>query len=100
MALGHRPYTEKRAYVRMQMDCPMDYAPPGAPPRKARCVNLSVGGVLFETDERLDLGQHLDIQVQPSIPISPPLSAVVEVVRVEEAPRGAFRIAGMITQVM
>ncbi len=99
MALG-RGYTEKRAYVRMQMDCPMEYGLPGAPKRMATCLNLSVGGLLFETDEPIPLGQRLSIKVMPSIPISPPLSATVEVLRVEDgARRGSYRIAGLITEV-
>ncbi len=99
MPLGNRPFTEKRAYVRMRMDCPMDYRREGAPRRPATCLNLSVGGVLFRTDEPIDVGQRLAIHVTPTLPISPPLAATVEVLRVEQPVPGTYHVAGVITDV-
>ena len=69
--------------------------------RVGNCVNLSATGVLFEAEEALAPGDAVKIELVPKLTLSPPLIAMVKILRVE--PRrvgGGFRLAGTIERVL
>lgn len=95
-----RTFAEKRDFIRMTVDCSMSYRAIGAGDnRTGRCINLSAKGVLFSAPETLPLGTELKIKIEPQVKISPPLSATAEVVRVEKAGAGDYRVAAAITAI-
>lgn len=60
--------------------------------------NLSAGGLLFETERALSVGQELRVRVLPEHQHIPPLTATLRVTRVE--PEGAgFLVAGELLDV-
>jgi len=93
----HRSYDEKRTSVRMQMDCPIFYRVVDSNGANAgMCINLSVEGMLLETDRKYPVGTKLEVSMEPELPISPPFSAVMEVIRVHPKDNGAFQLAGIL----
>ena len=79
-----RDYDEKRDFFRMAADCPLTYkTPTNGSMHPGRCINLSAGGVLFATDETLDSGTQIEINITPDRSVVPPLNAIVEVIRNE-----------------
>ncbi len=79
-----RDYSEKRDYIRMTIDCKVSYKEIGSDEFKTgSSKNLSGKGLLFSTDREIKIGTLLDIDVTASNDVTPPLAAIVEVVRVE-----------------
>ncbi len=98
---------ERRAAVRIPVNCPMVYRLRDIPTRfSATCLDLSVEGICFETDKPLAVGTELEVRIEPGLTISPPLNARFRVLRCnkldnveEKSPRG-FRIAGCIEEIL
>ncbi len=87
---------ERRRFIRMQAECKMTYRfPQSAEVFEATCQNLSGGGLLFITTHPLDPGKALEIRIAPANPVTPPLEAFVEVMRVEERD-GKYEVAATI----
>lgn len=79
-----RDYSEKRDYIRMTIDCKVSYKEIGSNEYKTgNSKNLSGRGLLFSADREIKIGTLLDIDVTAANDITPPLAAIVEVVRVE-----------------
>lgn len=79
-----RDYSEKRDYIRMTIDCKVSYKEIGSNEYKTGdSKNLSGKGLLFSTDREIKIGTLLDIDVTSANDITPPLAAIVEVVRIE-----------------
>lgn len=95
--LGSRHYIEKRDFMRMAIDCPVDYqlSESNSSLKSGTCINLSANGILFQCDDRYKEGTVLDISVRPQHSISPPFNAKMKVIRVEpQAENNGFNIAG------
>lgn len=79
-----RTYSEKRNYVRMQLNCPVQVTElEGEFPQsyEAICVNLSSQGILLRADRSYLTGTPLKINIKPRLEISPPFTAMIEVIR-------------------
>ena len=96
-----RDYTEKRDFIRVPVACNMTFRVPGSEQRhQAMTTNLSGKGVQFETGHQISPGHSLEITVIPGLPTTPPLHALVEVVRVAPAERGdRFLVAAAIQEI-
>lgn len=87
---------EKRSYFRMQMNCPMYVSSEdGSFRMQGTCINLSIKGILMELDSSVPTGSSLIIKIEPELDISPALSGLLEVLRVEYQPEtGKYHVAG------
>jgi hypothetical protein len=95
MNLANRSYAEKRNFIRMRVDIPVDVKL--APDVKSlpvevklgqqrqwagKCHNLSGGGMLISVPEPLPLGVELEVTVSSHHGHSPMLKALTKVCRV------------------
>ena len=62
----------------------------------ALCLDISASGILFETSEAADVGRALEIRTFPADRITPPLTALIEVIRCTKTDEGHYRIVGAI----
>ncbi len=87
---------ERRQFIRMQTQCKMTYRFPHSTEMfTATCHNLSGAGVMFTTDRPIEPGRALEIRISPANNVTPPLEALVEVLRVEDND-GEYEIAAEI----
>jgi len=90
-------YEEKRRFPRMKCNCAMSFKRVASGNQAhARCVDISASGIQFEGEEPVELGRALEIRTFPADRITPPITALVEVVRCTEASQGRYRIACVI----
>ena len=91
-------HSEKRNYFRMQLNCPVYISTEnGTRQQSGVCINLSVKGILIELDEEIQVGASLIIKLEPGLDISPALSGVVEVLRVQQNKEtGKYLIGGLL----
>jgi hypothetical protein len=92
---------EKRNFPRIRIKCDVTYRQAGSGiVSKGICHDLSGSGILFIAKDPLTVGARLEISVVPQNKITPPLDAIIEVVRTEPgAQAGQYKIAGAIQQV-
>ncbi len=87
---------ERRRFIRMQTQCKMTFRiPQSTETFPATCQNLSGAGVMFTTDHPVDPGMALEITICPANNVTPPLEALVEVLRVEDKD-GEYEVAAEI----
>jgi hypothetical protein len=92
-------YSEKRAFIRMPMQCPVSMREFSSQAGEtAQLLDLSASGVRFISPRALHAGAHLQITVHPANPITPPLEAAVAVLRCEPID-GGFDIGASIVEI-
>lgn len=93
---------ERRRHRRMEMNCPLCYRNGAMPSRRVgNCVNLSASGILFEAPDPLAVGDEVRVEVLPRLRLSPPLAALVKVLRVEAMAGGrGYRVAATIENLL
>lgn len=75
-------YSEKRDFYRMALNCKARYrVEGGSAVEQATVKDLSAGGLQLQTTSEVDAGATLNVEIQPGKSITPPLHAVVEVIR-------------------
>lgn len=97
--LNSRQYIEKRDFMRMALNCPVNYESTLSRRGKktGTCVDLSANGISFLCDDKISVGDELDISVKPQLAISPPFNATMTVIRVEQQGlSNTYSIAGII----
>ncbi len=83
---------ENRQYPRLAVDCGIVWRPVDDDATRIGVTrNISGNGVLFVAAERPAIGDRMEITVNTGTLSIPPLNALVEVVRVEEAVPAAAR---------
>ena len=89
MSLDDQDYAEKRDFIRMFINAPVDYAIADSDDWKSGIgKDLSGGGLSFTTEGNLsesDLseGDKVDVKLHPITPVTPPLEAKVTVIRID-----------------
>ena len=98
MNMSERNYTEKRNFIRMKVDTPVDLVIAGSAARtvKAICKDLSGTGMLVETEEALELGTELVVSITTG---KNPFEADAEVTRSRTATNGKFIIGLKIKEI-
>lgn len=86
MNLANRAYQEKRSFIRMRVDTPIEIKVDGRPALSGVCHNLSGGGMLVSISETLPLGTQLEVSVSSNHGHSPVLKALAQVSRVDSQP--------------
>jgi hypothetical protein len=90
-------YDEKRDYIRMDVDCKVTYKLIDSDEVKTgRCLSLSGSGVSFVAESSFDVGLAMEVNVLPENPVTPSMTAYIEVVRSIAQEEGTFEIAGII----
>jgi hypothetical protein len=89
MNMSERNYTEKRNFIRMKVDTPVDLTLAGDNPRliRAVCKDLSGTGMLVETEEALEIGTTLTVAITSG---KNPFEADAEVTRSRTSSNGRF----------
>jgi len=97
--LNSRHYIEKRDFMRMALNCPVNYQSTSSSQEQktGTCVDLSANGISFLCADKIAVGDELDISVKPQLAISPPFNAIMTVVRVEQqGSSNTYCVAGVI----
>lgn len=94
--------TEKRKFMRMEMDCPLSYSDlEGLRTREGKCINLSAKGIAFEAPESFPLGAELKVCLVPKLDMTPPFSAKIKIVRAERnSAKHNYTLAAQIEEVI
>lgn len=99
MVFGGSDYDEKRGFHRMGIECPMTFKVDGAGDKYVgTALDLSATGVRIESPVEVSVGTTIHINIAPDQAIVPPLSATVEVLRVDRNGDGSFDIGGEIRE--
>ena len=90
-------YQEKRRFPRVKANCAMSFKRVACGSQAhALCVDISASGLMFEADEAVEPGRALEVRTFPGDRATPPITALVEVLRCAESSEGRYRIAGVI----
>jgi len=89
---------EKRIIPRIAVTCQINYKKVNESEfKQGTAKNISSNGVLFESDDEIEVGTIMEIKVIPGTASIPPLGAIIEVIRVNPVESGDnFEIAGLI----
>ena len=86
MSLANRAYSEKRNFIRMRIDSPVDIHLEEEDDIQGLCCDLSGGGMAVEVSRALPVGTALTISLSSSHGHSPMLKARAHVARVSAGP--------------
>ena len=97
-----KDFSEKRDYIRMTAECEIAFTDPDSSLRHhGLSKNLSGRGVLFETSKKVDAGTLAELTVSPENTATPPLNAIVEIIRVlPTADKNIFSVAARIKEII
>ena len=90
MNLASKDYSEKRNFIRMKVDTPVNIkVVSGEEEYEGICRDLSGGGLLVELSAPLPVGTLADVSITSSHGHNPMLQAKVRVNRVESQPEAS-----------
>lgn len=97
-----REYDEKRDFIRIDIDCKIEYRKTASTDDAltGQILNLSGRGMMFVSDIELEKNSSFEINVKPANALTPSLHANVKVVRVvrqRHAP--GFEIGAVIKEI-
>ena len=97
-----RDYDEKRDFIRVSVDCGLTFREKQDDvEEEGQARNLSGRGMLFIAPRELPVDEMLEVTITPENEVTPPLHAMVKVVRVDKQRRGeGFEIGAIIKQVL
>ncbi len=91
---------EKRDFVRMFIDAPVDFALEGTGNWfQGIGKDLSGGGISFSSQQQLSEGDKIDVKLHPITPVTPPLDASAVVTRVAQGKDGDYIISTKIEKI-
>lgn len=101
MSVNDQDYGEKRDFIRMFINAPVDFTIIGTDDWKTGTgIDLSGGGLSFTTEHGLSEGDKVDIKLHPITPVTPPLEAKVTVIRADEDAEGKYTISTKIDEIV
>ncbi len=93
-------YDEKRNYIRMNVDCDITYKlVDSSEEKRGRCTSLSGAGLSFIADSPFEPGLAMDVCIEPKKSLTPPMSALIEVVRCTAKDDDQYEIAAIIKNI-
>ncbi|MFT5452906.1 MAG: hypothetical protein ACI9N9_002404 [Enterobacterales bacterium] len=105
MSLDDQDYAEKRDFIRMFINAPVNYAIADSGDWKSGIgKDLSGGGLSFTTEGSLSEGglsegDRVDVKLHPITPVTPPLEAKVTVIRIDTEEDGRNIISTKIDRI-
>ena len=101
MSVKDHDYDEKRNFIRMFINAPVDFAIKDTNDWKTGTgIDLSGGGLAFTSDHSIDAGVQVTIKLQPITSVTPPLEAIVTVIRTDDNEDGLFNISTKIDKIL
>lgn len=94
MSTDDNTYSEKRDFIRMRINSPVDISLAGKTYR-GTCKDLSGAGMLVETEQAFDIGAKVDISIDQDNDKHLPFNAKAEVSRITEGESNNY-IVGLI----
>ena len=92
-------YSEKRGFIRMSTESTVSFKKDGTNETYyGQCINLSATGVFFKTDQRIEPGTVIRINITPDLAVVAPLDATIEIIRAQMDSDGGYAVAGQIKQ--
>jgi hypothetical protein len=97
-----RDYDEKRDFIRISVDCEIQFKAEGAQQMETgHLSNLSGRGMMFIAARQMPLETRLEVRIEADNNVTAPLHALVRVVRVVKQRRSeAYEIGAIITGIM
>ncbi|MDH5572091.1 MAG: PilZ domain-containing protein [Gammaproteobacteria bacterium] len=97
-----RDYDEKRDFIRINVESDMSLRVDGKTEMEtAKVTNLSGRGMMFITDSVLKLESIVEVKINPEKAITPPLHAMVRIVRVnKQRNSNSYEVGGVIQEIM
>lgn len=97
-----REYDEKRDFVRVEVDCDIFYKEQNEPGQyQGRVKNLSGRGMMFISERGIPAETLLEVNIAPANDLTPPLHALVRVVRMAKQRHGnGYEIGAVIQQML
>jgi len=90
-------FNEKRRHSRFEANCSMTFLVAGSERiYRARCINLSGGGILFYAEQDIERGKALEIHIPPGNQFVPAMTVFVEVTRSDAEMADAYSIGARI----
>ena len=94
-------FAEKRDFIRMFINAPIDIAITGTDEWfQGKGNDLSGSGISFTTDHELNEGDSIDVKLHPITPVTPPLEAIVSVIRCNNDDSEGFSISTKIEKIL
>lgn len=93
-------YAEKRDFLRMAMDCSMQFRQSDHEQQQGKVINLSAKGILFVSTDPIAPGTSVEIKLTPVSDITPPMSANTIVARCEKKADDEYHVAAEIVQIL
>jgi len=91
--------SDQRGFLRMGIESELTFQISGKNETyTGKTKDLSATGICFNTDQVVAEGDVLQISVKPGTDITPPLEAMLTVIRVTPGRNGGFDVAGEIRQ--
>jgi len=101
MSQDEQDYAEKRDFIRMFINAPVDFSLSGSDNwSKGMGIDLSGGGISFTSGQPLSDGDRVDIKLHPITDVTPPLEAVGVVTRTDKGEDGKHIISTKIEKIM
>lgn len=96
-----REFDEKRDFIRMGLQCELTFKTDDmAQAEHGEARNLSGRGMMFVVPHALPIESSLEVTIRPDNALTPPLHAIVKVVRVVPQRRGEGYEIGAVIQNM
>ncbi|MDH5446650.1 MAG: PilZ domain-containing protein [Gammaproteobacteria bacterium] len=97
-----RDYDEKRDFVRVEVDCDIFFREQDEPDKfHGRVKNLSGRGMMFISEQGIPKETLLEVNIAPVNDLTPPLHALVRVVRMAKQRHGTgYEIGAVIQQML
>ncbi|RLA00360.1 MAG: hypothetical protein DRQ47_09630 [Gammaproteobacteria bacterium] len=100
MSTNERNFAEKRDFIRMFIDAPVEFTIAGS---GSWCSgtgkNLSGGGLSFSCEEELSVDDQVEIKIHPETPVTPSYEAKVRVIRVIPEEDGIYTISAQVEEI-
>lgn len=97
-----RDYDEKRDFVRVEVDCDVFYNEQDSQDKyHGRVKNLSGRGMMFVSERGIPAETLLEVKIAPANDLTPPLHALVRVVRMaKQRHANGYEIGAVIQQML
>jgi len=101
MSVDDQDYAEKRDFIRMFINAPVDFTITGTDTWYTGVgIDLSGSGLSFKTGQSLSEGDKVDIKLHPITPVTPPLEAKVTVIRTDAEADGEYTVSTKIDNIV
>ncbi len=101
MSQEEQDYAEKRDFIRMFINAPVDFSIIGSDNwSEGKGIDLSGGGISFTSDQPLSEGDKIDIKLHPISPVTPPLEAIGIVTRCDKEDANGYIVSTKIEKII